>query len=243
MATRAGRGAANPKREPSRQRGQAESPKAPAFERRAEARDARGRTQEADDAQPRTDPRVGSPGAGARAQQGAERPNVPEQFELHGQVGDSPTPAQQWGAAGGLPPSWDDFGSPAALAAFMGAVLSGKGTGKGAGRGPEQYAKPTAPPAFDGFRPPIEEWERKLTVWEQANPNLQNRGALLVQSLNGEPFRLVTTTMQPEEWTREAVYDEYTGEVVQQEGYATVKQLILDRYKKRRIVPGELSVW
>ena len=118
----------------------------------------------------------------------------------------------------------------------MGAVLSGKGTGKGAGRGPEQYAKPTAPPAFDGFRPPIEEWERKLTVWEQANPNLQNRGALLVQSLNGEPFRLVTTTMQPEEWTREAVYDEYTGEVVQQEGYATVKQLILDRYKKRRIV-------
>ena len=124
---------------------------------------------------------------------------------------------------GEFPADFSELNTPQAMAAFIAQTLQGamfgpgphgwKGAGKGKGA-PDQYVKPQEPPKFDGFRPPVDEWERKLLAWEQAYPNLRNRGALLVQALSGEPFKLVTTTLKPEVWSREALYDEYTGDVL-----------------------------
>jgi len=134
----------------------------------------------------------------------------PARFQIHGQTGDSPAPAYRpyMGARGGLGDDMPDLTNPEAMAGFMAAMRMMTGKGHGKGEAPAQYAKPTEPPKFDGFQPPVEEWERKLIAWETAYPSLRNRGALLVQSLSKEPFRLVTTTLKPEDWTREAQYDE-----------------------------------
>ena len=169
----------------------------------------------------------------------AENADGAEMFDIHGQFGDSPQPARMGrGAGGGLPETWGDMQNPQAFATLMAQTMAtffgGQGTGHRSGP-PDQYAKPEPPPSFNGFKPPIEEWETRLAAWEDSFPNLKNRGALLVKSLSGEAFTMITKTVGRDVYTREAQYDD-SGELLVKEGYQVVKEMLLSRYKKRRIV-------
>ena len=92
-----------------------------------------------------------------------------------------------------------------------------------------------APPKFDGRRPAIEEYKRKLENWEKRFKNLTEKGAHLVGALEGDAFNYVTKLMTVDEYSQESEYDEETGEKLQESGYSKVKAMLFQRYDKRRI--------
>ena len=128
-----------------------------------------------------------------------------------------------------LPQTWAEFGE------MMWGIMAGKGKGKGHGGGQHLQVKPEPPPGFDGTHPPYEEWAKRLLNWETRFPFLQNRGSLLVGALKGEPFKLVTEKLTPDEYSEEATYDDYGFEVYGG-GYSLVKDMLRERYQKRRII-------
>ena len=79
--------------------------------------------------------------------------------------------------------------------------------------------KAVEPPEFNG-RTDVEEWREQLRIWESKFPNVENRAALLVGALQGGVQRMITRGFPDEtQWD-----------------YDTIKQHVIAKYTKRRIV-------